>query len=131
LRSGARAFLWEKVPRGTSCAACPGLVSWRKRRGSSMELELRPRTEQEVRIYFARTRDPEIQARIPQRSQTVEQALEDYRRSLAPGADSYGRTVWADGVYVGDVWCYCIHAEPDPDPDAMVSYCIFDKDRWG
>ena len=87
-----------------------------------MEMELRPRTEQEVRIYFARTRDPEIQARIPQRSQTVEQALEDYRRSLAPGADSYGRTVWADGVYVGDVWCYCIHAEPDP--DAMVSYCI-------
>lgn len=63
-----------------------------------MELELRPRTEQEVRIYFARTRDPEIQARIPQRSQTVEQALEDYRRSLAPGADSYGRTVWADGL---------------------------------
>ena len=93
-----------------------------------MELELRPRTQQEVRIYFARTRDPEIQARIPQRSQTVEQALEDYRRSLAPGADSYGRTVWADGVYVGDVWCYCIHAEPDP--DAMVSYCIFEKDRW-
>lgn len=92
-----------------------------------MELELRPRTEREVRIYFARTRDPEIQARIPQRSQTVEQALEDYRRSLAPGADSYGRTVWADGVYVGDVWCYCIHAEPD----AMVSYCIFEKDRWG
>ena len=30
-----------------------------------MELELRPRTQQEVRIYFARTRDPEIQARIP------------------------------------------------------------------
>lgn len=53
-----------------------------------MELELRPRTQQEVRICFARTRDPEIQARIPQRSQTVEQALEDYRRSLAPGADS-------------------------------------------
>ena len=93
-----------------------------------MQVELRERTEENVRIYFERTRDPEIQARIPQRSQTVEQALEDYRRSLAPGADSYGRTVWADGVYVGDVWCYCIHAEADP--DAMVSYCIFDKDRW-
>ena len=94
-----------------------------------MNMELRPRTEEEVRVYFARTRDPEIQTRIPQRSQTVEQALEDYRRSLAPGADSYGRTVWADGVYVGDVWCYGIHAEADP--DAMVSYCIFDKDCWG
>lgn len=56
-----------------------------------MKLALRPRTEREVRICFARTRDPEIQARIPRRSQTVEQALEDYRRSAAPGADSYGR----------------------------------------
>ena len=94
-----------------------------------MQVELRERTEENVRVYFERTRDPEIQARIPQRSQTVEQALEAYRQSLAPGAASYGRTVWADGVYVGDIWCYCIHAEADP--DAMVSYCIFDKDRWG
>lgn len=53
-----------------------------------MELELRPRTEQEVSIYFARTRDPEIQARIPRRSQTVEQTLKDDRWSLASGADS-------------------------------------------
>ena len=65
-----------------------------------MQVELRERTEENVRIYFERTRDPEIQARIPQRSQTVEQALEAYRQSLAPGAASYGRTVWADGVYV-------------------------------
>ena len=49
-----------------------------------MQVELRERTEENVRVYFERTRDPEIQARIPQRSQTVEQALEDYRRSLAP-----------------------------------------------
>lgn len=86
-----------------------------------MELELRPRTQQEVRIYFARTPDPEIQARIPQRSQTVEQALEDYRRSLAPGADSYGRTVWADGVYVGDVWCYCSTPSPTPTPWSAIA----------
>lgn len=73
-----------------------------------MQVELRERTEENVRIYFERTRDPEIQARIPQCSQTVEQALEDYRRSLAPGADSYGRTVWAPvRPETGGGFCLC------------------------
>ena len=53
-----------------------------------MWIELRERTEEEVRTYFARTRDPDIQAVLPQTSRTVEQALEAYRQSLAPGSAS-------------------------------------------
>ena len=94
-----------------------------------MWIELRERTEEEVRTYFARTRDPDIQAVLPQTSRTVEQALEAYRQSLAPGSASYGRTIWAEGTYVGDIWCYGIHQELDP--DAMLSFCIFAKERWG
>ena len=94
-----------------------------------MQVELRERTEENVRVYFERTRDPVIQHWIPQASQTVEQALEAYRQSLAPGAASYGRTIWADGAYVGDIWCYGIRQEPDP--DAMLSFCIFEKHLWG
>ena len=94
-----------------------------------MRIELRERTEENVRTYFARTRDPAIQAVLPQASRTVEQALEAYRQSLAPGSASYGRTIWAEGTYVGDIWCYGIHQEPDP--DAMLSFCIFAKERWG
>ena len=94
-----------------------------------MRIELRERTEEDVRTYFARTRDPAIQAVLPQASRTVEQALEAYRQSLAPGSASYGRTIWAEGTYVGDIWCYGIHQEPDP--DAMLSFCIFAKERWG
>ena len=77
-----------------------------------MRIELRERTEENVRTYFARTRDPAIQAVLPQASRTVEQALEAYRKSLAPGSASYGRTIWAEGTYVGDIWCYGIHQEP-------------------
>ena len=66
---------------------------------------------------------------LPQASRTVEQALEAYRQSLAPGSASYGRTIWAEGTYVGDIWCYGIHQELDP--DAMLSFCIFAKERWG
>ena len=52
-----------------------------------------------------------------------------YRKSLKPEASSYGRTIYADGRYVGDIWCYGIHEEKEP--DAMISYCIFEKALWG
>lgn len=92
-------------------------------------IELRERTERHVRIYFARTRDPEIQAMLPQAASTVEEAVESYGKTLLPGADSFGRTIYVDGVYVGDIWCYGIHSEETP--DAMLSYCLFEKTLWG
>ena len=94
-----------------------------------MIIELKERTESHVRTYFARTRDPEIQALIPQTAQSVEQAVADYEKTLLPGAASFGRTVYADGVYVGDIWCYCIDLTEEP--NAMVSYCLFEKALWG
>ena len=94
-----------------------------------MIVELKERTEAHVRTYFARTRDPEIQALIPQTAQSVEQAVADYEKTLLPGAASFGRTVYADGIYVGDIWCYCIDLTEEP--NAMVSYCLFEKALWG
>lgn len=94
-----------------------------------MTVELKERTEAHVRTYFARTRDPEIQALIPQTAQSVEQAVADYEKTLLPGATSFGRTVYADGIYVGDIWCYCIDLEEEP--NAMISYCLFEKALWG
>jgi len=94
-----------------------------------MKIELRARTESHVRTYFARTQDPEIQAMIPQTAKTVEEAVAQFEKTLLPGATSFGRTVYADGAYVGDVWCYCIDLQENP--NAMISYCIFDKALWG
>lgn len=94
-----------------------------------MRIELLRRTEQHVRIYFRRAQDPEIRAMLPSGAATVEQALENYRGTLLPGASSYGKTVYADGVYIGDIWCYGI--DPDGEPSAMLSYCIFEKAYWG
>jgi len=94
-----------------------------------MTVELKERTEAHVRTYFSRTRDPEIQSMIPQTAQTVEQAVTDFEKTLLPGATSFGRTIYADGAYVGDIWCYCI--DLDEEPNAMVSYCLFEKHLWG
>lgn len=94
-----------------------------------MRIELRERTERHVRIYFEKTRDEEIRAMLPQNAETVEQAVADYWKTQQPGAASFGKTVYVDGEYVGDVWCYCI--DLGDEPNAMLSYCLFEKGLWG
>ena len=107
-----------------------------------MEIALGERTAETVTIYFERSARPEIRAMLsrlsarasssvraframlPPKARTLEEALADYRDTLRPGAASFGRTILADGRYVGDVWCYCIHE--DEDPDAMLSFCVFE-----
>lgn len=92
-----------------------------------MRMELRERTAGTAALYFQRTRDPEVRKFLPQKAATVEEALADFETTKRPGASSYGRTIYADGTYVGDIWCYCLQQE---EPNAMVSYCIFDRAYW-
>lgn len=94
-----------------------------------MTITLKDRTEETAAAYFRRAHIPAIQRTLPQRAETLEEALAEFRRSRQPGAKSYGRTIWADGKYVGDVWCYCM--DPAGDPQAMVSYCVFEQALWG
>ncbi len=93
-----------------------------------MLVTLDKRTEETVRLYFEKTRQPFIRAVLPQKARSVEEALDDYRKTLLPTATSYGRIIRADGVYVGDVWCYCIDKQETP--NAMLSYCVFDPACW-
>ena len=94
-----------------------------------MEILLKARTEDTVRIYFKKAQIPSIKAMLPQKAQSEEDAIADYRKTLLPSATSYGRTIWADGQYVGDIWCYCINKTEEP--NAMLSYCIFEGKLWG
>ena len=94
-----------------------------------MKITLGGRTAETVAVYFEKTRSPVIQKVLPQEAQTLEKALADFRKTQEPGAKSFGRTIYVDGQYVGDVWCYCM--DPDDDPQAMVSYCVFEQDLWG
>lgn len=93
-----------------------------------MRIELLERTEKTVLTYFNMTQDAEVRKFLPQKATTAEEALQDYYKTQLPGAASYGRTIYADGIHVGDIWCYCIQED---EPNAMVSYCIFDKTYWG
>lgn len=92
-----------------------------------MRIELNDRTADTVVTYFQATRDPEVRKYLPQTATTDTEALADFEKTQQPGASSYGRTIYVDGNYIGDVWCYCIQQD---EPNAMVSYCIFDKEYW-
>lgn len=98
------------------------------RKRKQMVLELRSRTADTVITYLHRTRDPEVRKYLPQKAATEEEALADFEKTQRPGADSYGRTIYADGNYIGDIWCYCIRRD---ERHAMISYCIFDQAYWG
>ncbi len=93
-----------------------------------MNIELQERTVAHVRIYFEKSQDPEIRAVLHHSSQTVEQAVEAFRQTQLPGAASYGRTIYVDGAYAGDIWCYCI--DLNETPNAMLGYCLFEKSLW-
>ena len=94
-----------------------------------MKIELRVRTKENVITYFEKTNDPEIDSMLPRSVDSVEQAIANYEKSLLPDANSFGQTIYADGRYIGDIWCYCI--DSNETPNAMLSYCIFDKSFWG
>ncbi len=92
-------------------------------------IALGDRSEETVRIYFSRAQQPIIKALLPQKAQTVEEALRDYQATRLPDATSYGRTILVDGSYVGDVWCYSLKKQEEP--NAMLSYCLFEPACWG
>ena len=87
-------------------------------------ITLGTRTPETVKIYFEKSQSPEIKRFLPQKAQSVEEALADYAQTLLPGATSFGQTILLDGRYIGDIWCYCIDLEDTP--NCMVSFCIFD-----
>lgn len=93
-----------------------------------MKIQLENRNEETVRIYYERVQDSEIKELLPQKAQTVEEAIEDYKETLYPDAKSYGRIILAEGRYIGDVWCYGITKTERP--NAMLSFCIFEKEFW-
>ena len=94
-----------------------------------MNITLGNRTAETVRIYYEKSQNPKIRKVLPQEPKTIEEVLEDYTRTLLPDARSYGKIILADGNYIGDIWCYGI--DMNEEPNAMLSYCIFEEDYWG
>ena len=91
-------------------------------------ITLENRTVETVKIYFEKANRKEIKSVLPQKAKTVEEAIQDYEKTLLPNATSFGQTIFVDGKYVGDIWCYCI--DMNDEPNCMVSFCIFELEDW-
>lgn len=93
-----------------------------------MGIVLRTRTKEHVVIFWNKIHDEEIQRMFPATTESLEQALALSNESLLEDATSYGKVIYFDHEYIGDVWCYGI----DPsDKFAMLSVVIFAKVHWG
>ena len=90
---------------------------------------LKPRTLENVKIFWEESQDEELGRLFPFARCTLDQAIELYEESLKPDARSYGKVICVDDKYIGDIWCYGID-ELD-EKQAYVSIVIFDRSYWG
>lgn len=92
-----------------------------------VEWKLCERTEENVIVFYNKTEEKEIQKMFPKSVSSLKEALMQFQDGKK-GKCSYGRTIYIGNRYIGDIWCYGIHQEEEP--DAMLSYCIFEKEFW-
>lgn len=93
------------------------------------KLLLKPRTLEHVEIFFRKTQDAEIERLFPSNRITLNEAIKLFEESLKSNAKSYGKVIYIDNKYIGDVWCYGI--DESEEKQAFVSIVIFDKTCWG
>lgn len=92
-----------------------------------MDITLCKRTQEHVEIFWRKVQDEEIQRLFPVTIRSLEEALALFAESVGEDADSFGKVIYFDGEYVGDVWCYAID---NHEKVAMLSIVIFAKEHW-
>ena len=95
---------------------------------NSININLRNRELEHIKRFWEVSKDPELQKLFPFQDNTLEEAIEMYEKSLLPDATSYGKTIYVNDCYIGDVWCYCMDERVEK--SCFLSIVIFDKDYW-
>lgn len=92
-------------------------------------VSLKPRTLENVKIFWEASQDEEIKRLFPSSTSTLDEAIALYEESLKPNARSCGKVIYVDDKYIGDIWCYEI--DENEDKQAFVSIVIFNKSYLG
>lgn len=93
-----------------------------------MKVELKIRTEKHVEVFWEKTQDEEIKKLFPFTTKSLEEALKLFQETLKEDASSYGKVIYFQDRYVGDIWCYGIDEREEK--MAMLSIVIFEKQLW-
>lgn len=94
-----------------------------------MSIVLKNRTRDHVVTFWNKTQDEEIKKLFPFSTESLEQSLSLFDESLKKGASSYGKVIYYEDKYVGDIWCYSI--DENDEKMGMLSIVIFEKGMWG
>ncbi len=94
-----------------------------------MDIVLKKRTADHVAFFWDKLQDEEIKRLFPISIKSFEEALILFEKSLKKDASSYGKVIYFEGKYIGDIWCYCI--DESDEKMAMLSIVIFEKELWG
>jgi RimJ/RimL family protein N-acetyltransferase len=94
-----------------------------------MDIMLKTRTKDHVLAFWERTQDEEIKRLFPFSIESLDKALVLFEESIKENAMSYGKVIYFEGKYIGDIWCYGI--DEINEKMAMLSIVIFEKELWG
>lgn len=94
-----------------------------------MDIMLKTRTKYHVVTFWENTQDEKIKKIFPFSIESLEKALILFEESLKEDALSYGKVIYFEGKYIGDIWCYGI--DEINEKMAMLSIVIFEKELWG
>lgn len=92
-----------------------------------MNVELFDRLEEHVVNFWVATKDEEIKKLFPFSNNTLNEALCLFEETKI-NSSSFGKVIYVDGNYVGDIWIYGIDEKVEK--MAMLSIVIFDKKYW-
>ncbi|WP_461614964.1 GNAT family N-acetyltransferase [Clostridium sp. Marseille-QA1073] len=94
-----------------------------------MDIMLKTRGKNHVVTFWEKTQDEEIKKLFPFSIKSLEEALRLFEESLKEDALSYGKVIYFEGKYIGDIWCYGI--DENNEKMSMLSVVIFEKELWG
>lgn len=97
--------------------------------GDFLNIALKTRAAEHVTVFWDKIQDEEIKMLFPISIESLDKALILFEESLKKDASSYGKVIYYDGKYIGDIWCYGINE--DDEKMAMLSIVIFEKNLWG
>lgn len=94
-----------------------------------MNIILKTRTLDHIVVFWNKIQDEEIKRLFPISIESLEESLILFEESLKETASSYGKVIYFEGKYIGDIWCYGI--DEYSEKMAMLSILIFEKELWG
>jgi [ribosomal protein S5]-alanine N-acetyltransferase len=90
---------------------------------------LQDRTLQNAITFWKESQDEEISSLFPLTRRTLSESIQLFEDCQRPDTPSFGKAIYANGNYIGDIWCFGI--DEAVEKQAFVSILIFDKATWG